>query len=608
MSSMRPANASARSESYVVAATFTSRRSGDSSVPDRAHVCALRPGEPRRREVLQRLRRRRSRRPDIWARSAGSSRFCSSTSSASPSRAEKLDPEDVRAFLDAYYERVRVEIESFGGTVEKFIGDAVMGVFGAPTAYGDDAERAVRAAFAVRDWAEQRRARGADRREHRRGDRRARGSARARRGDGRRRRREHRRAAAVCRAGRCGARRRGDIRDHARRHRVPAGAAGRRKGQERARPGLARPSRRRRRSASARSHRSRWSDGSGNSSARRHLGARRRATGALTSSRSSARPGSASRVWRSSSSQLVAAQGGRVVRGRSTPYGAEQPVQRVRATGEAGRAGSSTATTPLEARARSSIEAIAQLAGPAAAEEHAPHLATLLGLDGDGDGRRPRDAASSRRACFVESLALRRARRCSCTRTSTGPTRACSTCSRRSPPASATCPCCSSRSRGRSSSPSGRAGAAGCPRTRRSRSSRSRRRRAASSAPSCLPRRGSRTTRAELVAETAEGNPLFIEELAAAIAEQRRRQSDRCPRASARSSPPGSTRSRPTERGVARRRVRGRAGSSGGARCSRSRRAATSPALLGSLEARDLIRREAVSRIRAISSSASSTV
>jgi class 3 adenylate cyclase len=69
------------------------------------------------------------------------------------SRSERLDPEDVRAILTPYYERVRAEIERLGGMVEKFVGDAVMGVFGAPTAYGDDAERAVRAALAVRDWA-----------------------------------------------------------------------------------------------------------------------------------------------------------------------------------------------------------------------------------------------------------------------------------------------------------------------------------------------------------------------------------------------------------------------------------------------------------------------
>ena len=67
------------------------------------------------------------------------------------SRAERLDPEDVRAVLTPYHQRVRREIESFGGVVEKFIGDAVMGLFGAPFAHGDDAERAVRAALVIRD-------------------------------------------------------------------------------------------------------------------------------------------------------------------------------------------------------------------------------------------------------------------------------------------------------------------------------------------------------------------------------------------------------------------------------------------------------------------------
>ena len=66
-------------------------------------------------------------------------------------RAETLDPEDVRALLTPYHALVRREIESFGGVVEKFIGDAVMGVFGAPLSHGDDAERAVRAALVVRE-------------------------------------------------------------------------------------------------------------------------------------------------------------------------------------------------------------------------------------------------------------------------------------------------------------------------------------------------------------------------------------------------------------------------------------------------------------------------
>ena len=66
-------------------------------------------------------------------------------------RAERLDPEDVRALLSPYYARLRAELERHGGTVEKFIGDAVMALFGAPVAHEDDPERAVRAALAIRD-------------------------------------------------------------------------------------------------------------------------------------------------------------------------------------------------------------------------------------------------------------------------------------------------------------------------------------------------------------------------------------------------------------------------------------------------------------------------
>jgi class 3 adenylate cyclase/tetratricopeptide (TPR) repeat protein len=68
-------------------------------------------------------------------------------------RAESMDPEDVAALLDPYHARLKGELERFGGTVEKFIGDAVMAIFGAPVVHEDDAERAVRAALAIRDWA-----------------------------------------------------------------------------------------------------------------------------------------------------------------------------------------------------------------------------------------------------------------------------------------------------------------------------------------------------------------------------------------------------------------------------------------------------------------------
>jgi class 3 adenylate cyclase/tetratricopeptide (TPR) repeat protein len=65
------------------------------------------------------------------------------------SRSDQADPEDVRDALRLYYDRAKTEIEGYGGTVEKFIGDAVMAVFGAPLTHGDDAERAVRAGLRV---------------------------------------------------------------------------------------------------------------------------------------------------------------------------------------------------------------------------------------------------------------------------------------------------------------------------------------------------------------------------------------------------------------------------------------------------------------------------
>ena len=62
---------------------------------------------------------------------------------------ERLDPEDVRDLQGDPFELVNDEVERYGGTTEKFVGDAVLAVFGAPIAYEDDPERAVRAGLAA---------------------------------------------------------------------------------------------------------------------------------------------------------------------------------------------------------------------------------------------------------------------------------------------------------------------------------------------------------------------------------------------------------------------------------------------------------------------------
>ena len=64
---------------------------------------------------------------------------------------EKLDPEALRLILASYFERMKAIVEYHGGTVEKFIGDAVMAVFGVPGLHEDDALRALRAALEMRD-------------------------------------------------------------------------------------------------------------------------------------------------------------------------------------------------------------------------------------------------------------------------------------------------------------------------------------------------------------------------------------------------------------------------------------------------------------------------
>ena len=88
------------------------------------------------------------------------------------STGDRLDPEALRAIQSKYFEDARAALERHGGMVEKFIGDAVMAVFGIPTLHEDDALRALRAATELRDAVDRTRLPGADRRQHRRSRRR----------------------------------------------------------------------------------------------------------------------------------------------------------------------------------------------------------------------------------------------------------------------------------------------------------------------------------------------------------------------------------------------------------------------------------------------------
>src|SRR2546425_12007597 len=75
--------------------------------------------------------------------------FCDLTGSTS--LGEQQDPEQLRRVLSRYYEEARAVLERHGGQVEKFIGDAVMAVFGIPLLHEDDALRALRAAVELRE-------------------------------------------------------------------------------------------------------------------------------------------------------------------------------------------------------------------------------------------------------------------------------------------------------------------------------------------------------------------------------------------------------------------------------------------------------------------------
>lgn len=103
--------------------------------PDRARFC-LGCGSPLPRS-----------RPNREVRKTVSVLFCDLVGSTEIG--ERLDPEALRAVLDRYFAVVRAQIEAHGGITEKYVGDAVMAVFGIPVLHEDDALRAVRAAAAI---------------------------------------------------------------------------------------------------------------------------------------------------------------------------------------------------------------------------------------------------------------------------------------------------------------------------------------------------------------------------------------------------------------------------------------------------------------------------
>ena len=318
------------------------------------------------------------------------------------SRAEKLDPEDVRDILTPYYERVRSELLEFGGVVEKFIGDAVMGVFGAPTTYGDDPERAVRAAFAVRDWAGE---------------------------EGLQVRIAVNTGEAIveleARPGHGEAMVAGDVVNTAARLQSAAPVGAVLVGEET------------------------YTSTRGSIEYRPSPPIRAKGKELPVQAWLALRPTAAigerpvapapmigrdreletlSGLWERvvddgrtqfvtvfgpagigksrlalELSQQVAGHGGRVIRGRSTPYGASSPYgafsQQVKQI-----AGIFDNDDPQEARAKLT-SALAELAGPAAAEEHAPHIAMLVGLETRGDAADRETLLFSARV-LVESLAL----------------------------------------------------------------------------------------------------------------------------------------------------------------------------------------------------------
>ena len=369
-----------------------------------------------------------------------------------------------RGLLAPYHAQLRAELERFGGTVEKFIGDAVMALFGAPVAHEDDPERAVRAALAIRDWVGEQGDELQVRVAVNTGEALVALGARPSEGEG---------MAA------------GDVVNTA--ARLQIGRAGERRSSSASRP-TARP---RRRSSTARPSRSPARERASRSRPGRRAGAlelrgRRRAARARAARRArtraratrlDARPGSrgalaparhprrrpghrqepararALRRRRARTpSWCAGARAARCRTARASPSGRSPRSSRR-------RPGSSRTTRPR--RPRRSCDARSREVGDEAERPWVErHLRPLVGLRRGG---RPASAGGGlRRLAPVPRGACRAsARSCSSSKTSTGPTTACSTSSTTSSSGRAGCRCSSSAPRGRSCSSDARAGAEG---------------------------------------------------------------------------------------------------------------------------------------------------